>query len=200
MRGGGGPMLRRIIWAGIALLCLASAAYAERPETYDKLIAAHAAANGVPESLVHRVITRESRYNPHLIGHCGCMGLMQIKLGTARSLGYEGTAQGLLDRRDQPDLRGEIPGRCLPHRGRQCRPSRRLLRSRLLLRGQAASTSRWNLTSDVRPASRASEGILGLPEESRTENEKKPVRAMRTAAMSARALTALGRGLHYPNS
>ena len=90
-------MLRRIVWAGIALLCLASAAYAERPETYDKLIAAHAAANGVPKSLVHRVITRESRYNPRLIGHCGCLGLMQIKLGTARSLGYEGTAQGLLD-------------------------------------------------------------------------------------------------------
>ena len=79
------------------MLCLASAAYAERPETYDKLIAAHAAANGVPESLVHRVITRESRYNPRLIGHCGCLGLMQIKLGTARSLGYEGNAQGLLD-------------------------------------------------------------------------------------------------------
>ena len=40
------------------------------------------------------------------------------------------------------------------------------------------------LASDVRPASHASEGILGLPEESRTENKKKPVRAMRTAAMS----------------
>ena len=90
-------MFRRIVWAGIALLCLASAAYAERPDTYDKLIAAHAAANGVPESLVHRVIVRESRYNPRLIGHCGCLGLMQIKLGTARSLGYEGNAQGLLD-------------------------------------------------------------------------------------------------------
>jgi hypothetical protein len=38
--------------------------------------------------------------------------------------------------------------------------------------------------SDVHPTSHASEGILGLPEESRTENEKKPVRATRTAAMS----------------
>jgi soluble lytic murein transglycosylase-like protein len=61
------------------------------------MIARHAEANGIPEALVHRVVVRESRYQAHLIGSCGCYGLMQIKHGTARALGYEGTARGLLD-------------------------------------------------------------------------------------------------------
>src|SRR5262245_58076540 len=64
---------------------------------YDALIATHAAANNVPEALVHRVILRESRYQPNLVGRCGCIGLMQIKLATARGLGYAGDAQGLRD-------------------------------------------------------------------------------------------------------
>jgi soluble lytic murein transglycosylase-like protein len=64
---------------------------------YDSLISTHAAANNVPEALVHRVIQRESRYQPNLVGRCGCIGLMQIKLATARGLGYTGDAQGLRD-------------------------------------------------------------------------------------------------------
>jgi soluble lytic murein transglycosylase-like protein len=61
------------------------------------MIAAQASANGIPESLVHRVIVRESRYNPHVIGRGGAMGLMQIKYATARGMGYSGPASGLLD-------------------------------------------------------------------------------------------------------
>ncbi len=64
---------------------------------YDALVAAHARANGVPEELVHRVIVRESRYQPHLVGRGGTIGLMQIKLATARGLGYTGDAAGLRD-------------------------------------------------------------------------------------------------------
>jgi soluble lytic murein transglycosylase-like protein len=64
---------------------------------YDALIAAHASANGVPEALVHRVILRESRYGPDVIGRGGAIGLMQIKLSTARGLGYTGDAAGLRD-------------------------------------------------------------------------------------------------------
>lgn len=63
----------------------------------DALVANHAKANGVPEALIHRVIVRESKYQKDLVGHCGCIGLMQIKLGTARGLGYTGDAQGLHD-------------------------------------------------------------------------------------------------------
>jgi soluble lytic murein transglycosylase-like protein len=63
---------------------------------YESMVAAHAQANGVPVELVHRVIVRESRYNPRAV-HRGNYGMMQIKLATARGLGYTGTAEGLLD-------------------------------------------------------------------------------------------------------
>src|SRR5262249_20315562 len=81
--------------AVMAALCLPQQATAQ--SEYDALIASQAQANGVPEALVHRVIQRESRYRPHLIGRCGCVGLMQIKLATARGLGYTGDAAGLRD-------------------------------------------------------------------------------------------------------
>ena len=58
---------------------------------------AHARANNVPEALVHRVIVRESKYHPGLVGRGGTIGLMQIKLATARGLGYTGDAAGLRD-------------------------------------------------------------------------------------------------------
>ena len=63
----------------------------------DTLIATHAKLNGVPADLVHRVVIRESKYNPRAVGHGGAMGLMQIKTGTARALGYGGNSAGLLD-------------------------------------------------------------------------------------------------------
>jgi len=80
----------------VAMLPLAGTAHAGHSE-YDAMVAAQAQANGVPEALVHRVIVRESRYRPHLVGRCGCIGLMQIKLSTARGLGYTGDAAGLRD-------------------------------------------------------------------------------------------------------
>jgi soluble lytic murein transglycosylase-like protein len=60
------------------------------------MVAQYAAANGVPASLVHRVIMRESRYNERAVS-AGNYGLMQIRLGTARAMGYRGSASGLLD-------------------------------------------------------------------------------------------------------
>jgi soluble lytic murein transglycosylase-like protein len=63
---------------------------------YSSMVAQQAAANGVPVSLVHRVIMRESRYNPRAVSK-GNYGIMQIRLGTARAMGYSGSAAGLLD-------------------------------------------------------------------------------------------------------
>jgi soluble lytic murein transglycosylase-like protein len=63
---------------------------------YRHLVVKHASVNHVPVSLVHRVIMRESRYNPRAVSK-GNYGIMQIRLGTARALGYRGTVQGLLD-------------------------------------------------------------------------------------------------------
>ena len=62
----------------------------------DSLIARHAAANNLPEDLVRRVVRRESGGNPRVVS-TGNYGLMQIKLATARAMGYTGTAAGLLD-------------------------------------------------------------------------------------------------------
>jgi soluble lytic murein transglycosylase-like protein len=87
--------LTMVALAAIATLYLPNQATAQ--SQYDGLIASQAQANGVPEALVHRVIQRESRYRPGLIGPCGCIGLMQIKLATARGLGYTGDAAGLRD-------------------------------------------------------------------------------------------------------
>lgn len=63
---------------------------------HDALVARHAAANGVPEHLVHRVIRIESRGNA-AAANAGNYGLMQIRLATARGVGYSGDAAGLLD-------------------------------------------------------------------------------------------------------
>jgi len=63
----------------------------------DAMISRHAQANGLPDSLVHRVVVRESRYNPRAIGRGGAMGLMQIKYSTARAMGYSGSPSRLLD-------------------------------------------------------------------------------------------------------
>ena len=80
----------------VVLVALGFASAAAAQGAHDALVAKHAAAHGVPESLVRRVIRIESRGNPRAVSK-GNYGLMQIRLGTARALGYRGTAQGLLD-------------------------------------------------------------------------------------------------------
>ncbi|KIQ03193.1 lytic transglycosylase [Agrobacterium tumefaciens] len=60
------------------------------------LITKYATMYDVPEDLVHRVVMRESRYNPRAING-GHFGLMQIKHATARSMGFDGPASGLFD-------------------------------------------------------------------------------------------------------
>jgi soluble lytic murein transglycosylase-like protein len=89
--------LLSLAWlAAIAVLPFPDIALAGHAE-YDAMVARHAQANAVPEALIHRVIVRESRYHAGLVGRGGTIGLMQIKLATARSLGYTGTAEGLRD-------------------------------------------------------------------------------------------------------
>jgi hypothetical protein len=93
-------MLYRFIMGGLALAGLVQPAWAYDVRTrleLEPLIVKHAAANSVPAPLVHRVIMRESRYNPRAVGRGGALGLMQIKHGTARALGYGGPVSGLLD-------------------------------------------------------------------------------------------------------
>jgi hypothetical protein len=64
--------------------------------TIDTLVSRYAAYYKVPVSLVHRVIRRESNYNPKAY-HAGNYGLMQIRYRTAKGMGYEGKPRGLLN-------------------------------------------------------------------------------------------------------
>src|ERR1700744_373886 len=92
-------MKRLVLLAWLAAVvapALPEAALAQRA-LYETMITTHAKANLVPEDLVHRVIIRESKYQAALLGSGGAIGLMQIKLATARGLGYTGTAEGLRD-------------------------------------------------------------------------------------------------------
>lgn len=91
-------MLRILLRVAAAhfMISAAAARPVERPTAYDGMIIREAKAHGVPVAFVHRIVMRESRYNPHLV-HNHCFGLMQIKYATARGMGYRGGARGLLD-------------------------------------------------------------------------------------------------------
>jgi hypothetical protein len=91
-------MVRSFAVVCVALLGLAPdlSGQGARASEYDHLIAKHAAAHGVPETLVRRIIHIESKGNPRIV-NSGNYGLMQIRLGTARAMGYGGEAEGLLD-------------------------------------------------------------------------------------------------------
>jgi soluble lytic murein transglycosylase-like protein len=60
------------------------------------LIRKWAATYEIPESLLHRQIQRESGYNP-AARNGPYYGLMQILPQTARTMGYTGTPEGLLN-------------------------------------------------------------------------------------------------------
>ncbi|WP_158816852.1 lytic transglycosylase domain-containing protein [Methylocapsa sp. S129] len=89
--------LTSLLLAGCATPPEAPAPSAETPlNGLDARIAYYAGAYDVPESLIRRSIQRESGYRPN--AHNGpYWGLMQIRLDTARGMGYRGTARGLLD-------------------------------------------------------------------------------------------------------
>jgi hypothetical protein len=92
--------MRREAFSFLAAALTASGQFVFAPGAlagpHDELIARHAAANGVPEHLVRRVIRIESGGNAASV-YRGNYGLMQIRLGTARGVGYPGEAKGLLD-------------------------------------------------------------------------------------------------------
>lgn len=60
------------------------------------LVRKYAGVHDIPESLLHRVIQRESGYNP-AARNGPYYGLMQILPQTAKTMGYQGPPEGLLD-------------------------------------------------------------------------------------------------------
>lgn len=62
---------------------------------YRTLVTQFAREYGVPAALAHAIVTVESNYYPKALGKAGEIGLMQIKLSTARRMGYRGSSGGL---------------------------------------------------------------------------------------------------------
>ncbi len=62
---------------------------------YGALIAKYAKQHGVPYSLARAVVQVESTFRPNVTGGAGEIGLMQIKLATARGMGYKGSRKQL---------------------------------------------------------------------------------------------------------
>ncbi len=76
-------------------LLLSAALSPSLASPYDALIKRYAQSYGVPVGLAKAVVKIESGYRPNLRGKAGEIGLMQVKLSTARGLGYKGSAKGL---------------------------------------------------------------------------------------------------------
>jgi soluble lytic murein transglycosylase-like protein len=100
------PLSRRRLLVLAAAMALTACG---RPERVDRsalyvgetpemraLVKKYAEVHDIPESLLHRVIQRESGYNP-AARNGPYYGLMQILPQTARTMGYDGPPEGLLD-------------------------------------------------------------------------------------------------------
>lgn len=63
------------------------------------LVSTVAAEQRVPDAVAHALVKRESGYNARAVGLAGEIGLVQIKLSTARSLGFAGSREALFEPR-----------------------------------------------------------------------------------------------------
>lgn len=92
-------MQKRLVLVALLAVAAPASAFAQSNaarDNIDALIEMQAKANKVPAAFVHKVVKRESNYNPRAKGG-SALGLMQIKHATARGLGYKGDAAGLYD-------------------------------------------------------------------------------------------------------
>jgi soluble lytic murein transglycosylase-like protein len=101
------PKVTRRVFAGIALTLFAGCSKAPEPAPspanvvgntpqMQALVEKYADLYDMPASLIHRVIQRESGYNP-AARNGPYYGLMQILPQTAGTMGYDGAPEGLLD-------------------------------------------------------------------------------------------------------
>ena len=100
------PLSRRWLIAGLLLTGLSACGSGRsRPEApmggeadpeLRRLVDRYADHYEVPRALMHRVVHRESRYNPRARNR-DYWGLMQIRPETARTMGHRGSPSELLD-------------------------------------------------------------------------------------------------------
>jgi soluble lytic murein transglycosylase-like protein len=81
---------------GREVVATRSALYPNETPELRTLIEDYARVYGVPPDLVQRVVVRESRHVP-TARNGPYYGLMQINPATARTMGYRGSPEGLLD-------------------------------------------------------------------------------------------------------
>ena len=92
------PRLALVALTAVAAAIGSVASAQEPPHSaeLDAAIVRAAKRHGVPEHLVRRIVMRESRYNPRARNH-SFWGLMQISYPTAKSMGFKGTPEQLLN-------------------------------------------------------------------------------------------------------
>lgn len=61
------------------------------------LVSRIAAREGVPVRIAHAIVRNESNYRPRVTGSAGEVGLMQIKVASARGVGFSGSRAQLYD-------------------------------------------------------------------------------------------------------
>ena len=128
-------------------------------EDVNRLIEKYATLYEVPVQLVRRVAKRESNFYPGAYNR-GHWGLMQIKHATARGMGYDGPARGLLDA--ETNLKFAVKylrGAWMVADGNP-RPRRPALPARLLLRRQAQGPARRDRARQGQGA--AAQGLASL--------------------------------------
>lgn len=64
-----------------------------------QLVSEAAARAGIPDCVAHGLVRTESNYKPRIVGRAGEIGLTQIKLATARAVGFRGVRSLLFDPR-----------------------------------------------------------------------------------------------------
>ncbi len=128
------PLTRRAALGLLAAPLLAACGRRQTPPMADRrdlnpgetpemraLIRRYAAVHDIPESLLHRVIQRESDYNIRA-RNGPYYGLLQILPQTARTMGYQGPPEGLLDAETNLQYAGRyLRGAWLVSRGDQDR-------------------------------------------------------------------------------
>ena len=88
-------MLSRISAALAAAAVALTFSFPAHASPYDSIIKRYSSTYGVPFTLARAVVKIESGFRPNARGKAGEIGLMQVKLSTARGLGYTGSAKGL---------------------------------------------------------------------------------------------------------
>lgn len=91
-----GSCILSLAYASALLPTLALSPALAQDAALRRLVAQHANEHGVPMNFGHAVVMLESGYRPRIV-HAGNYGLMQIRLGTARSMGFRGTPAQLVD-------------------------------------------------------------------------------------------------------